>query len=73
MKRLPKVATEMGLHVLAYNITRLMNIMGELVEGSTNEEFAPKHRQLHPESQEARREGAAFRPSAAQSPELAAH
>jgi transposase len=28
MKRLPKVATEMALHVLAYNITRAMNIMG---------------------------------------------
>ena len=28
MKRLPKVATEMALHVLAYNITRVMNIIG---------------------------------------------
>src|ERR671931_1226100 len=28
MKRLPKVATEMALHVLAYNLTRVMNIMG---------------------------------------------
>jgi hypothetical protein len=28
MKRLPKVATEMALHVLAYNITRVMNIFG---------------------------------------------
>ena len=28
MKRLPKVATEMALHVLAYNFTRVMNIMG---------------------------------------------
>jgi transposase len=28
MKRLPKVATDMALHVLAYNITRVMNIMG---------------------------------------------
>jgi len=27
MKRLPKVATEMALHVLAYNLTRVMNIM----------------------------------------------
>src|SRR6202795_2074605 len=27
MKTLPKVATEMALHVLAYNLTRLMNIM----------------------------------------------
>ena len=26
MKRLPRVATEMVLHVLAYNITRLLNI-----------------------------------------------
>jgi hypothetical protein len=25
---LPKVATEMALHVLAYNLTRVMNIMG---------------------------------------------
>jgi transposase len=28
MKRLPKVATEMALHVLAYNLTRAMNIVG---------------------------------------------
>jgi hypothetical protein len=28
MKRLPKVATERTLHVLAYDLTRVMNIMG---------------------------------------------
>ena len=28
MKRLPRVATKMALHVLAYNLTRVMNIMG---------------------------------------------
>src|SRR5262249_38341504 len=28
MKRLPKVATEIALHVLAYNLTRVMNIIG---------------------------------------------
>jgi hypothetical protein len=28
MKRLPKVATEIALHVLAYNLTRVMNIVG---------------------------------------------
>src|SRR3979409_1113095 len=28
MKSLPKVATEMALHVLAYNLTRVMNIVG---------------------------------------------
>ena len=28
MKRLPNVATEMALHVLAYNFTRVMNIIG---------------------------------------------
>ena len=28
MKRLPKVATEMPLHVLAYNLTRVLNIVG---------------------------------------------
>ncbi|MFY9939747.1 MAG: IS1182 family transposase [Silvibacterium sp.] len=28
MKRLPKVASEMALHVLAYNLTRVINIMG---------------------------------------------
>jgi len=28
MKRLPKVATEMALHVLAYNLTRVMNFIG---------------------------------------------
>jgi transposase len=28
MKSLPKVATEMSLHVLAYNLTRVMNVIG---------------------------------------------
>ena len=28
MKTLPKAATEMALHVLAYNLTRVINIMG---------------------------------------------
>lgn len=28
MKRLPKVATEMALHVLAYDLTRVVNILG---------------------------------------------
>ena len=28
MKRLPKVATEMALCVLAYNLTRVLNIIG---------------------------------------------
>ena len=28
MKTLPKVATEMALHILAYNLTRVMNIVG---------------------------------------------
>jgi transposase len=28
MKTLPKVATEMALHVLAYNLTRVINIVG---------------------------------------------
>ena len=28
MKTLPQVPTEMALHVLAYNLTRVMNIMG---------------------------------------------
>ena len=28
MKMLPRVASEMALHVLAYNLTRVMNIMG---------------------------------------------
>jgi hypothetical protein len=28
MKTLPRVASEMALHVLAYNVTRVMNIMG---------------------------------------------
>ena len=29
MKRLRNVAAEMGLHVLAYNLTRVMNIVGK--------------------------------------------
>ena len=28
MKTLPRVASEMALHVLAYNLTRAMNIIG---------------------------------------------
>jgi hypothetical protein len=28
MKTLPRVAIEMALHVLAYDLTRVMNIMG---------------------------------------------
>jgi transposase len=28
LKRLPRVATEMALHVLAYNLTRVLNIVG---------------------------------------------
>jgi hypothetical protein len=28
MKTLPKVASEMALHVLAYNLTHVMNIFG---------------------------------------------
>ena len=28
MRRLPKVASEMALHVLAYNLTRVLNILG---------------------------------------------
>jgi hypothetical protein len=28
MKTLPRVAAEMAFHVLAYNMTRVMNIMG---------------------------------------------
>ena len=28
MKTMPRVASEMALHVLAYNLTRVMNIMG---------------------------------------------
>ena len=28
MKTLPRVATEMAMHVLAYNLTRVMNIVG---------------------------------------------
>lgn len=28
MKRLPNVASEMALHFLAYNLTRVLNIMG---------------------------------------------
>ena len=28
MRTLPRVATEMALHLLAYNLTRVMNILG---------------------------------------------
>ena len=33
MKRLPKVATEMALHVLAYNLTRAVNILASAANG----------------------------------------
>ena len=51
MKRLPKVATEMALHVLAYNLTRVMNIMGiqplmAAIRASSKPEKAALHR--HP-------------------------
>jgi hypothetical protein len=29
MKTLPKVATEMALHVFAYNLTRVMNVVDQ--------------------------------------------
>ena len=46
MKRLPKVATEMALHVLAYNLTRVMNILGVSSRRSRREgcASAPPHR-----------------------------
>ncbi len=28
MKTLPRVASEMAIHLVAYNLTRVMNIMG---------------------------------------------
>jgi hypothetical protein len=31
MKTLPRVAGEMALHVLAYNLTRVINIVGRLL------------------------------------------
>jgi hypothetical protein len=47
MKRLPKVATEMALHVLAYNLTRVMNILGvkPLIAGDPDVRGA--HRRVH--------------------------
>ena len=36
MKRLPKVASEMALHVLAYNLTRVMNITRLFQKGGTH-------------------------------------
>jgi hypothetical protein len=44
MKRLPKVASEMALHVLAYNITRAMSIMGGPTADGSNAGIA------HPKS-----------------------
>ena len=37
MKTLPRVAAEMALHVLAYNLTRVMNIMGVRTARGGNE------------------------------------
>ncbi len=37
MKTLPRVAAEMALHVLAYNLTRVMNIMGRPAPHGANE------------------------------------
>jgi Transposase DDE domain len=44
MKRLPKVATEMALHVLAYNLTRVMN---RRVAPRTFARGRPRERVLH--------------------------
>jgi len=42
-KRLPKVATEMALHVLAYNMKRVMKILGVggLMEAKSTHETGP--------------------------------
>ena len=51
MKRLPKVATEMALHVLAYNLTRVMNIIGVKPLGRSRHEgsiASPKSRIARP-------------------------
>jgi hypothetical protein len=48
MKTLPRVATEMALHVLAYNLTRVMNIIAhdddERIAKSKKDHASP-HRQ----------------------------
>ena len=50
MKQLPKVAIEMALHVLAYNLTRVMNIMGVkpllamMRASSPSSRFGPQYR-----------------------------
>jgi DDE family transposase len=46
MKTLPKVATDMALYVLAYNLTRVMNIVGikPLVVEAPGGGFASKSR-----------------------------
>jgi hypothetical protein len=50
MKALPRVASEMALHVLAYNLTRVMNIMGiqphRSHEGIVQNRNVTAHRQL---------------------------
>jgi hypothetical protein len=40
-KRLPKVATEMAPHVLAYNLTRVMNIIGIQPDGRNSSIVKP--------------------------------
>ena len=42
-KTLPHVATEIALHVLAYNLTRIMHIVGIAAIGS-NQGIVPKYR-----------------------------
>jgi hypothetical protein len=47
MKTLPRVATEMALHVLAYNLTRVMSIMGiRPLMTAMREQPAPKKADL---------------------------
>jgi hypothetical protein len=48
MKTLPRVAAEMALHVLVYNFTRVMNIMGvqPLVAGDEGIVVADRRRLL---------------------------
>jgi hypothetical protein len=48
MKTLPRVASEMALHVLAYNLTRVMNIMGiqPLMAAIKADSYGPSQRPL---------------------------
>ena len=51
MKTLPRVAGEMALHVLAYNLTRVINIVGSQVADRSDQGLRSGRHHVHPRRQ----------------------